>query len=84
MGLLKTNCAIGALEGAVGDLVFVKCKPGVKIVRRRPTRKGSRTPAEQDNQERKSTRQAILEEGDGGDRRAARLNLKLAFGRKER
>ena len=52
MGLLKTNCAIGALEGAVGDLVFVKHKPGVKIVRRRPTRKGSRTPAQEANQER--------------------------------
>ena len=33
LAVLKTNFAIGAREAPVGDLVRVKHKPGVKVVR---------------------------------------------------
>jgi hypothetical protein len=52
MGLLETNFAAGQLKGCVGDMVIVRYKRGVKIVRRKPVRPGERTPAEIASQKR--------------------------------
>jgi hypothetical protein len=52
MALLETNFAAGQLKGCVGEMVIVRHKRGVKIVRRRPVRTTERTPAELATQER--------------------------------
>ncbi len=43
MALLETNFAAGQLKGSVGEMVIVRYKRGVKIVRRKPVRTSERT-----------------------------------------
>src|SRR5262249_21903853 len=50
MAKMKSNATTGELRGLVGDLVFVRHKPGEVIVRRRPIRKAPRRAAELTNQ----------------------------------
>jgi hypothetical protein len=51
MAKIIPNPAAGELSGPIGDLVFVRYKPGKVIVRRRPVRASERTAPELANQQ---------------------------------
>src|SRR5436190_2047369 len=51
MGLMK-NSFVGDLHGKVGNLVFAKHKPGIKVVRKAPTRTEPPTSGELANQDK--------------------------------